>query len=207
MTDPCQPGLSLRLRQLRSLVGRSRGGDADIHPQIKMRIILDDPLLRLSADYPSTSESLMVWSDNRRGYWNIYGFDFFSRTEKPISRADANQLYPKASGNRVVWQDDRGGRWEIYMKDTASVSETAVAPGMVKGDQTWPSISGDKVVLMDNSSGNWDIYMSDLEAGTKAPLRKGPGQQMYPAISGNLVVWQGNRKGNWDRLCLRPQER
>lgn len=72
--------------------------NSDGYSQIKMRYINSDPLLLLEADYPSTNGSLLVWSDNRRGNWNIYGFDFFTRSEKPITKGDYDQLYPKASG-------------------------------------------------------------------------------------------------------------
>ena len=124
-----------------------------------MRYIIADPLLLLQTDFPSTNGSLMVWSDNRRGNWNIYGFDFFNRSEIPISRSDADQLYPKASGDKVVWSDYRNGHPEIYMKSLTTGKESALSSS--KGDQLWPSISGDRVVWMDNSSGKWQIILYD----------------------------------------------
>jgi beta propeller repeat protein len=164
--------------------------------QIKWRYINSDPLLLLSTDYPSTNGSLLVWSDNRRGNWNIFGFDFFTRSERPISKGDWDQLYPKTSGDKVVWTDYRNGDADIYLKNMTTGIESAVASG--KKDQTWPCISGDKIVWMDNSSGNWDIYMQYPTNSESAPVYKGPGQQMYPIISGNLVVWQDNRNGDFD---------
>jgi beta propeller repeat protein len=169
---------------------------SDGHPQIKMRYINSDPLLLINSDFPSTNGSLLVWSDNRGGKWNIYGFDFFTRSEKPISRADADQLYPRASGDKVVWSDDRNGDSDIYMKNLTTGVESAIAKG--KGDQVWPSISKDRIVWMDNSSGNWDIYLHNLAKGETKAVYKGPGQQMYPIVSGNLVIWQDNRNGNFD---------
>jgi len=103
------------------------------HDQIKMRYITSDPLLLLNADFPSTNGSLLVWSDNRGGSWNIYGFDFFTRSEKPISRGDWDQLYPRASGDRVVWSDYRNGDSDIYLKNLTTGVESAVTTG--KGDQ------------------------------------------------------------------------
>ncbi|MEI8003373.1 MAG: biopolymer transporter Tol, partial [Methanothrix sp.] len=164
--------------------------------QIKWRYIKSDPLLLLSADFPSTNGSLLVWSDNRESNWNIYGFDFFTRAEKPISKGDWDQLYPKASGDKVVWADYRNGDADVYMKDLSTGIESAIVTG--KGDQTWPSLSGDKVVWMDNSSGNWDVYMQDVGRGESSAVYKGPGQQMYPVISDNRVVWQDNRNGDFD---------
>jgi beta propeller repeat protein len=164
--------------------------------QIRMRYINSDPLLLRASDYPSTNGSLLVWSDNRGGNWNIYGFDYFSRAEKPISKGDYDQLYPRVSGDKAVWADYRNGNADIYMKNLTAGIESAVAEG--KGDQTWPSISGDKVVWMDNSSGNWDVYMMNLSSGEKLAVYKGRGQQMYPVISGDLVVWQDSRGGDFD---------
>jgi beta propeller repeat protein len=141
----------------------------------------------------------MVWSDNRRGSdWDIYGFDFFSRAEKPICRAEGDQLNPQASGSKVVWSDYRNGDSDIYMVDTATGVESAIASG--KGDQVLPSISGDRIVWMDNSSGDWDVYLHENKKGngTTRPVYKGQGQQMYPVISGDLIVWQDSRNGNAD---------
>ncbi|NYT09882.1 MAG: biopolymer transporter Tol, partial [Methanosarcinales archaeon] len=170
--------------------------NSDGYSQIKMRYINSDPLLLLEADYPSTNGSLLVWSDNRRGNWNIYGFDFFTRSEKPITKGDYDQLYPKASGDIVVYSDYRSGDSDIYMTNIATGVESPVATG--KRDQMWPSISGDLVVWQDNSSGNWDIYMKELSTDKTTPIYKGSGQQMYPAISGDLVVWQDSRNGDFD---------
>ncbi|MDM7912962.1 MAG: biopolymer transporter Tol, partial [Methanotrichaceae archaeon] len=167
--------------------------------QIVMRYFIADPLLLLSTDYPSTNGSMMVWSDNRRGSdWDIYGFDFFSRAEKPICRAEGDQLHPQASGGKVVWSDYRNGDSDIYMVDTATGIESAIASG--KGDQVLPSISGDKIVWMDNTSGDWDVYLYENKNGngTTRPIYKGPSQQMYPIISSDLIVWQDNRNRDWD---------
>ncbi|MDD1753174.1 MAG: biopolymer transporter Tol, partial [Methanotrichaceae archaeon] len=164
--------------------------------QILMRYIITDPLLLLETDFPSTNGSLMVWSDNRRGDWNIYGFDFFSRSERPISRTDNDQLYPRTSGDRAVWSDYRDGKAQIYLKNLTTGNESALTKG--KGHKIWPTLSGDHVVYMDNSSGNWDVYIYDIKTGTIRPVYKGVGQQMYPDVSGDLVVWQDNRNGDWD---------
>jgi beta propeller repeat protein len=150
----------------------------------------------LTTDYPSTNGSLLVWSDNRRGNWNIFGFDFFTRAEKPITEGDWDQLYPQASGDRVVWTDYRNGNGDIYMKNLSTGVESAIVTG--KGDQIWPSIYGDRVVWMDNASGNWDVYMRDIADGDNVAIYKGAGQQMYPIINGNLVVWQDNRNKEFD---------
>ncbi|MGB7571799.1 MAG: biopolymer transporter Tol, partial [Methanothrix sp.] len=164
--------------------------------QIKMRYIESDPMLLLSTDFPSTNGSLMVWSDNRRGNWNIFGFDFFTRAERSISAGEWDQLYAQASGDNVVWTDYRDGNGDIYVKNLSTGIESPLVTG--KGDQVWPSISGQKVVWMDNSSGNWDVYLQDLAGGESVPIFKGSGQQMYPIISGDLVVWQDNRNGEFD---------
>jgi beta propeller repeat protein len=164
--------------------------------QINARYIRSEPRLLLSTDFPSTNGSLMLWSDNRRGNWDIYGFDFFSRAEVPICRADGDQLYPRSSGDLVVWSDYRNGDSDIWMKNLTTGQEKAVAEG--KGDQVWASISGNKIVWMDNETGDFDIKMYEIGTGTTESIHKGPGQQMYPIISGDMVVWQDNRGGDFD---------
>lgn len=101
-------------------------------PGEKWHIFLADPntfgdvAVQESGDQinPSLSGNLVVYQDNRGGYfdadgtwvddWNIYLKDLSTGVEQPICVAAGDQINPVIKGNKIVWQDNRNGGWDIY---------------------------------------------------------------------------------------------
>lgn len=73
---------------------------------------------------PSLSGNLLVYQDNRGGYydeagrwvnaWDIYLKDLETGIEQPVSTAPGEQKNPVINGNIVLWEDNRHGNWDIY---------------------------------------------------------------------------------------------
>nr|HPJ30668.1 biopolymer transporter Tol [Methanothrix sp.] len=144
----------------------------------------------------ATNGSLIVWSDNRGGDWDIFGFDFYNRFERPLVRSPGDQRRPEMGGDLLVWQDHRGGDWDVRALNISSGDEMIVAEG--RGSQMNPSISGRRVAWMDNSSGDWKVMVKDLDGAAIKPPASGAGDQIDPVVSGDLLVWQDDRSGDWD---------
>ncbi len=169
---------------------------SQVNSRIMTRSIEDDPLLLLKKVDIATNGSLILWSDNRGGDWDIFGFDFYNRFERPLVRAPGNQRNSAVGGDLLVWQDDRKGDWDLLALDLSSGDEVVVAEG--RGSQMNPAVSGRRVAWMDNSSGSWDISARDLDGAPIKPPAPRSGDQINPGISGDLLVWQDDRNGDWD---------
>ena len=63
---------------------------------------------------PAISGDIVVWSDDRSGNRDIYGYDLSTDTEFSICTDPEWQSSPAISGDIVVWQDNRNGNWDIY---------------------------------------------------------------------------------------------
>jgi beta propeller repeat protein len=169
-------------------------------PAIMTRSVDDDPILLLEKADLATNGSLIVWSDNRGDDWDIFGFDFYNRFERPLVRAPGDQREPDVGGDLLVWADNRKGDWDVRALDLSSGVETIVAEG--RGDQMSPSVYGSRVAWMDDSSGNWDVVVKDLDGAAIKPPASKAKDQMYPVVSGDLLVWQDDRSGDEDVYAL-----
>lgn len=100
-----------------------------------------------------------VWWDMRGSGWGVYGYDFTTGTEFPISIGGARTWAIAVSGGTVVWdawptlQSPEG---DILGYNIATKSSFPVCTA--SGPQGEPAISGNTVVWMDKRNGNWDIY-------------------------------------------------
>jgi beta propeller repeat protein len=58
-----------------------------------------------------------VWTDDRNGNWDIYGYDLSTKEEFQITTDESDQRFPAIYGSTVVWQDERNGNSDIYGVD------------------------------------------------------------------------------------------
>jgi len=112
---------------------------------------------------PAVSGNWIVWRDRRNGTANydIYGYDFSTKTETMICTASGHQNAPAVSAQYVVWQDavNNGDIYGAALPIQASV--TVLSPN---GGQTW--IAGSQQQVQWNSQGTISTVKIELYNGT-----------------------------------------
>ncbi len=156
--------------------------------------VLDVPYTRHQADNVQVDGDYVVWSDNRNGALDIFGYQISTGEEFPISTAAGDQLFPRISGDYVVWEDHRDGDADIYGFQISTKMEFAVSTA--QKNQRYPQIDGDYVVWQDLSGNDADIYAYRISTATAdIAVATGPGEQWYPKVSGDYIVWQHYQNG------------
>ncbi len=131
----------------------------------------------------------IVWSDDRNGNLDIYGYQISTATEFPISTAAGLQRSAKVSGDFVVWQDTRNGNDDIYAYQFSTATEFAIT--IAAGKQRFPQIDGDHVVWQDERNSDADIYAYQLSSRTELSISTQAGvAEGEPKISGDYIVWE-----------------
>lgn len=136
----------------------------------------------------------IVWSDDRNGNLDIYGYQISTATEFPISTAAGSQHSPKVSGDYVVWQDNRNGNDDIYAYQFSTNTEFAITTAAQK--QRYPQIDGDYVVWQDERNGGADIYAYQISTSSELSISTQAGvEEWEPQVSGDYIVWQSYDNG------------
>lgn len=148
--------------------------------------ISDD--LRMSGDY-------IVWSDNRNGDLDIYGYQISTGKEFVVAKAPGKQWLPDVAGDYIVWEDYRNDNADIYGYYIPKKKVFAIATE--SQNQLFPRTDGVNVVWQDQRDGNDDIYrfLLNEDGGTAIPVKTGAGDQKYPLVSGDHIVWENYENG------------
>ncbi|MBE0429516.1 MAG: hypothetical protein IBX61_06545 [Thermoleophilia bacterium] len=111
------------------------------------------PVVDLPSDQinPSVSGGLLVYQDNRNGYfdasgqwvdnWDIYLLDLSTGEETPVSVAAGDQVNPVMEGNLVAWEDNRSGGWDIYAAELTGAAAGPPRLGLAVGEVFWGSFA------------------------------------------------------------------
>jgi beta propeller repeat protein len=88
-------------------------------PGVFARNLDDDRQLRLSSEggpksQPAISGEIVVWTDERHGNRDVYGYDLATGQEFVVVKAHGDQDYPHVDGATIVWSDGRGPNRDIY---------------------------------------------------------------------------------------------
>ncbi|MCC6627457.1 MAG: hypothetical protein IT340_08665 [Chloroflexi bacterium] len=147
---------------------------------------------------PAIAGNTVVWADNRRGNWDIFGYDLAAQREFVVTTRPGDQLWPAISGEVVVWADEGDGVWRIGGKNLATGQEVSLPSAA--GNQTAPAISGRLVVWEDTRAGRnlFDIYGYDLERQQEFIVSRAADYQVRPTVAGDLIVWEDYRSGERD---------
>ncbi len=149
---------------------------------------------------PDLSGGIIVWSDSRNGFSDIYSYNVQMRKEEVVYRSSANKFKPAISGDYVVFEDF--GTDDIrdigLMKLGSTAAPTYINPGAQ--DKANPDIDGDWVVYqqLDDGKEDWNIYLYNLQTRETVQVTRDASTQQNPRINGESVVWEDNRNGKWD---------
>ncbi len=139
--------------------------DQGQHYDIYGRFSCDDEIRRLSssgqARWPDIYKDLVIWSDKRRGVYDIWGYDLKASKEFEICRMDDNQIYPAIHNNIIVWVTGEYPCWPAVWGYSLN-SKCAFKICDTPGNKWRPDIFDNRVVWGDYRTGNWDIYCSDI---------------------------------------------
>jgi beta propeller repeat protein len=115
------------------------------------------PLTELAAGTRAfISGNRVVYSDNRKGHWQIFLYDLLTKNEFPLTDGLFDARYPMIDGDRLVYMGDIDGHWQIF--ETSILSDappifTAPGPGPADGvpmpePNTWMLLGSGLLVLL-----------------------------------------------------------
>jgi len=141
------------------LVALSAGGDVYIYDVAADEI--SDPLNTGGpADAVAIDGDVVVWSDDRSGNRDIYGYDLGTASEFAVCTDPSGQYLPAVSGGLVVWEDDRNGE----SADVGAYDRDTGMQYLVTDDADFAHISphtdGSHIVWVDNRNG--DVSGEDI---------------------------------------------
>lgn len=170
----------------------------------------------------------VVWQDNRRGNWDIYGSTSANGTswsvEQQIADSDNDQNYNQANPALavdsqfpnhayVVWQDDRAGNYDIYIAESSDAFATNTCTQVTSNtsDQYSPAIAVDvfntvHVLWTDarNTVNGTDIYGASGSSWINVPVVRKAADQSSPEVavepSGSVLhmLWVDQASGDSD---------
>ncbi len=159
---------------------------------------------------PRVSGDTVVWTDDRNGNGDIYGYDLSTNKEFPICTNEAYQGWADIRDNIVVWQDERNGNSDIYGYDLCTGTEFPICTELHR--QIKPLVSGNMVVWGDSRHSWWEeelnywFYGYNLSTGTEFPIARydaifGMGLQDF---DGDIIVYYDMlEEGSWKIMGLR----
>ncbi|MFC1749805.1 hypothetical protein ACFL2V_13475 [Pseudomonadota bacterium] len=157
--------------------------------------VLDVPYTRHAASEIEIDGDYIVWSDNRNGTLDVFGYQISTGDEFPVSTAAGDQKAPQVSGDYVVWEDHRDGNADIYGYQISTKTEFAISTAAQ--NQLFPQIDADYVVWHDLRDSDADIYAYRISTAETLSVSATPGDgdQWYPKVSGDYIVWQSYLDG------------
>ena len=161
---------------------------------------------------PHISGDIVVWTDDRNGNDDIYGYNRSNGHEFPICTDNNTQNRISIDRHTVVWTDDRNGNDDIYGYNLATKNEFVVCNE--SHAQSSPAVSGDIVVWSDSrrADNTSDIYGYNLSSGEEFPISTYQtinstylSSKMFPSIYKDTVTWLDFRKINLSAHRQQPE--
>lgn len=161
---------------------------------------------------PAIYGNIVVYEDNRKGNWDIYGYNLTTQKEFQITKDLKDQLNPAIYQDIVVYEDHR-----IIEDDTSGFTFDGIISGYnLTTDEefqiittpywelnpAWtvnlarkshPALYGDIVVWVDHGIEHSHIAGYNLETHEAFQIAEIPDKHLWPALYQDIVVWQDNR--------------
>jgi beta propeller repeat protein len=136
---------------------------------------------------PAICKDIVVWTDERHGNQDIYGYNLSTQKEFQITTDTEDQNDPAIYNNIVVWVDERNGNYDIYEYNLLTGEEFSICTSL--GEKCDPAIYGDIVVWKNYGRDSPDISGYNLSTHQKVAIGENPHGDS-PAIYGDIVVWE-----------------
>ncbi|MFA5375186.1 MAG: hypothetical protein WC455_05455 [Dehalococcoidia bacterium] len=150
-----------------------------------------------SQSSPHISSNIIVWTDDRNGNADIYGYNIGNGSEFPVCTNSSDQTNPDVDheSDTVVWQDDRNGNNDIYGYNISAGTEFIICNE--SHYQVFPSVSGNTVVWNDfrvDIDLVSHIYGYNLSSGQEFSISTFPSLKHFTSIYKDTVAWLDFRK-------------
>ncbi|MGD2249191.1 MAG: MopE-related protein [Candidatus Methanofastidiosia archaeon] len=139
---------------------------------------------------PAIYDNIVVWTDDRQGNLDIYGYDLSKNKEFQITSDENSQSNPAIYEDIVVWEDYRNGNADIYGYNLKIHQEFQITSD--PQSQEDPAIYGSVVIWKQGKAGEQGIYGYDLLEQVSFQVHKDPNVVGYTtiAIYEDIVVWE-----------------
>ena len=129
---------------------------------------------------PAIYEDIVVWTDNRNGNLDIYGYNLTTKEEFQITKDMHDQSGPAIYEDIIVWTDIIGDNWDIYGYDLSKKEgfQILTAPSYREA----PVIYKDTIVWQDHRNFTRDIYgctLQTIELAAEADSLLDEGKKEY----------------------------
>jgi beta propeller repeat protein len=162
---------------------------------------------------PDLWGDLVVWNDNRDGYFSIYGYRFSNGTEAKMTNDTSGQYHPRVSSRALVWFDDRNApdmdHMDLFYLDLRTGREVrATTTGMVGSYDLW----GDRLVWSDTSraeapGNSGDIFVHNISHNTTKLFYSSDWSQYDPAVWGERIVWVDDLRSGGEIFLMKKVSR
>ena len=134
-------------------------------------ICLSAVWLSASAQSSSVAASLITdspeipFASNRDGNWEIYVTDVAGRSQRRLTRRDAEDRFPLWSpdGTQIAFGSQVGNGWELWVMDADGARERRLyAPIVAKSARGW-SRDGKRIAFTGVAGNNIDVYIVDVD--------------------------------------------
>ncbi|MGC1120123.1 MAG: hypothetical protein WBA22_03430 [Candidatus Methanofastidiosia archaeon] len=140
---------------------------------------------------PAVYRDSVVWTDERNGNQDIYGYDLSTKEEFQITSSSFPEFSPDIYGDIVVWVEAEGSdSWHISACNLSTGETIRLTTENTICEN--PAIYGTVVVWEEARYNARNIRGYDFSTGTYLEITDDKNFQVNPAIGEGIVVWEGH---------------
>ncbi|MBI5958988.1 MAG: PD40 domain-containing protein [Chloroflexi bacterium] len=129
-----------------------------------------------------TPPSLIVYSSNRSGNYEIYVLDPNTGLSTQLTNDPANDVEPDwaSDGEQIAFASDRDGDYELFVVQVDGTDLKQLTNNQSQDRQPRWQPDDLQIVYMSDVNGQWDVYMITVEGGLVRQLTNDPGDERGP---------------------------